>query len=118
KLPAVLALHQTHLLGNKVVVGLGYSPNDQYGVELAERGYVVLAPAYPLLASYYPDLVQLGYSSGTMKAIWDNIRGLDLLESLPYVRRGRFAAIGHSLGGHNSIYTSVFDERLKVIVSS
>ena len=29
KLPAVLALHQTHSLGNKVVVGLGNSPNDQ-----------------------------------------------------------------------------------------
>ncbi|MCI0536134.1 MAG: alpha/beta hydrolase [Verrucomicrobiales bacterium] len=118
KLPGVLALHQTHRLGNKVVVGLGDSPNDQYGVELAERGYVVLAPAYPLLAEYHPDLKALGYVSGTMKAIWNNVRGLDLLDSLPFVRPGRFAAIGHSLGGHNSIYTAVFDERLKVIVSS
>src|SRR5687767_6383362 len=47
--PAVLALHQTHRLGNKVVVGLGDSPDDAYGVALAERGFVVLAPAYPLL---------------------------------------------------------------------
>jgi pimeloyl-ACP methyl ester carboxylesterase len=61
---------------------------------------------------------RLGYESGTMKAIWDNVRGLDLLESLPFVKRGRFGAIGHSLGGHNSIYTAVFDERIKVIVSS
>jgi len=53
-----------------------------------------------------------------MKAIWDNMRGLDLLESLPFVKRGRFGAIGHSLGGHNSIYTAAFDERIKVIVSS
>jgi hypothetical protein len=56
--------------------------------------------------------------SGTMKAIWDNMRGLDLLESLPYVRPGRLGAIGHSLGGHNSIYTAAFDERIKVVVSS
>jgi hypothetical protein len=118
RLPGVLALHQTHRLGNKVVVGLGDSPNDQYGVELVERGYVVLAPAYPLLAGYDPDLKGLGYASGTMKAIWNNIRALDLLDSLPFVRRGRFAAIGHSLGGHNSIYTAVVDERIKVIVSS
>jgi hypothetical protein len=118
KFPAILALHQTHPAAQKVVVGLGNSTNDEYGVELVHRGYVCFAPPYPLLANYSPDLKKLGYESGTMKAIWDNIRGLDLLESLPFVQRGRFGAIGHSLGGHNSIYTAVFDERIKVIVSS
>jgi hypothetical protein len=116
--PGILALHQTHALGQKVVVGLGESPNDVYGVELARRGYVVLAPPYPLLADYNPDLKTLGYQSGTMKAIWDNIRGLDLLESFSFVKTNGFGAIGHSLGGHNSVYTAVFDERIKVIVSS
>jgi dienelactone hydrolase len=118
KAHGVLCLHQTHRLGQKVVVGLGDSPNDEYGVELVKRGYVCLAPPYPLLANYNPDLKALGYQSGTMKAIWDNIRGLDLLESLPFVKRGKFGAIGHSLGGHNAIFTAVFDERIKVIVSS
>ena len=118
RIPAILALHQTHALGQKVVVGLGGSTNDEYGVELAKRGYVVLAPPYPLLANYHPDLKSLGYQSGTMKAIWDNIRGLDFLESLPFVSTNGFAAIGHSLGGHNSVYTAVFDQRIRVIVSS
>jgi dienelactone hydrolase len=118
RLPAVLALHQTHPLGNKVVVGLGNSPNDEYGVELAERGYVVLAPSYPRLAGYHPEIEKAGYASGTMKAISDNRRALDYLESLPWVRPGRFAAIGHSLGGHNSIYTAVFDSRIQVVVTS
>ncbi|MBI2949592.1 MAG: alpha/beta hydrolase [Verrucomicrobia bacterium] len=119
KFPAVLCLHQTdNKLGHKIVVGLGNRPNDEYGVDLAKRGFVCLAPAYPLLANYKPDLKALGYHSGTMKAIWDNIRGMDLLESLPFVKPGKFGAIGHSLGGHNSIYTAVFDERIKVIVSS
>jgi len=118
KAPAVLALHQTHRDGYKVVVGLGGSTNDEYGVELARRGYVVLAPAYPQLANYSPDLAALGYESGTMKAIWDNHRGLDLLESLPWVTTNGFGVIGHSLGGHNGIFTAVFDERIKVVVSS
>ena len=116
--PGVLTLHQTHALGHKVVVGLGNSPNDEYGVELAKRGYVCLAPAYPLLANYSPDLKKLGYASGTMKAVWDNVRGLDLLESLPFVKAGAFAAIGHSLGGHNGLYTAAFDERIKIVVTS
>ena len=101
-----------------VVVGLGDRPNRQYASELAERGYVTLAPNYPLLARYQPDLKALGWESGTLKAVWDNIRGLDLLESLPFVKPGAFGAIGHSLGGHNAVYTSVFDERIKVVVSS
>ncbi len=119
KVPAILCLHPTdNTIGHQVVVGLGGKPNRQYAQELAERGYVTLAPAYPLLANYQPDLKALGYQSGTMKAIWDNIRGLDLLESLPYVKKGKFGAIGHSLGGHNSIYTAVFDQRIQVVVSS
>jgi dipeptidyl aminopeptidase/acylaminoacyl peptidase len=117
--PAVLCLHGTdNVVGHGIVVGLGGKPNRQYASELAERGYVALAPNYPLLAKYQPDLKALGWESGTLKAVWDNIRGLDLLESLPYVEPGRFGAIGHSLGGHNSVYTAVFDARITAVVSS
>ena len=120
KVPGILCLHPTdNTIGHKVVVGLGGRPNRQYAAELAERGFVTLAPAYPLLANYQPDLKALGWESGTLKAVWDNLRGLDLLESLPCVNaKAGFGAIGHSLGGHNSVYTAVFDQRIKVIVSS
>lgn len=116
---AVLCLHPTDdVVGNGVVVGLGGKANRQYASELAERGYVTISPNYPLLAKYRPDLKALGYASGTMKAIWDNIRALDLLDSLPEVKSGVFGAIGHSLGGHNSVYTAVMDPRIRVVVSS
>lgn len=115
----VLCLHPTdNVDGYKVVVGLGGRPHRQYAAELAERGLVTLSPSYVQLAGYQPDLQKLGYLSGTMKAIWDNIRALDLLETLPQVRKGRYAAVGHSLGGHNAIYTAVHDERIHVVVSS
>ena len=117
--PAVLCLHPTdQTAGAGVVVGLGGKPNRQYASELAARGYVAIAPAYPHLANYAPDLKGLGYASGTMKAIWDNTRALDVLESLPFVKRAGFGAIGHSLGGHNALYTAVFDSRLAVVASS
>lgn len=118
KAHGVLCLHQTHRAGQKVVVGLGESPDDEYGVELVQRGFVCIAPPYPLLANYAPDLKALGYQSGSMKAIWDNRRALDYLESLPFVEKGRFASIGHSLGGHNGLFTAAFDERIKVVVTS
>jgi dienelactone hydrolase len=118
--PAVLCLHPTDdVVGHGVVVGLGGKPNRQYASELAEQGFVTLSPSYPLLAKYQPDLDELGFTSGTMKAVWDNIRGLDLLESFSFVRKeAGFATIGHSLGGHNSIFTAVFEPRLRVVVSS
>jgi dienelactone hydrolase len=120
KVPAVLCLHPTdNKIGHKVVVGLGGRANRQYAQELAERGFVTISPAYTMLANYWPDLKALGHTSGTMKAIWDNIRALDYVATLPFVDTGRgFGAIGHSLGGHNSVYTAVFDERIKVVVSS
>ncbi len=120
--PGVLALMPTNAAeGNRPVVGLGSAttkPNRNYGEELARRGFVVLAPPYPHLGDYKPDLDGLGYRSGTMKAIWDNVRGLDVLAATPGVSPRGFGAIGHSLGGHNSIYTAVFDERIKAVVSS
>lgn len=117
---AVLCLHPTdNKIGHQVVVGLGGRANRQYAAELSERGYITLSPSYTHLANYWPNLGKLGYSSGTMKAIWDNIRGLDLLAAMPEVDASRgFAAIGHSLGGHNAIYTAVFDPRITVVVSS
>ena len=117
--PAVLALHPTDMdYGYRVVAEQLRANYRAYGRDLAERGYVVLAPAYPIMAGYQPDLKALGYQSGTMKAVWDNIRGLDLLESLPFVRKKKFGAIGHSLGGHNAVYTAIFDPRIQVVVSS
>ena len=120
KVPAVLCLHPTDdRVGHKVVLGLGGRKGRQYAAELAERGFVTLSPAYPHLANYWPNLGKLGYVSGTMKAIWDNTRALDLLAAMPEVDAERgFGVIGHSLGGHNAIYTAVFDERISVLVSS
>ncbi len=115
--PGVLSLHPTHGKGFRVTVGLAAYPDAEYGVELAKRGYVVIAPPYPLLSDYNPDLAKLGYQSGTMKAIWDNRRALDVLDSLPFVQKGRHAAIGHSLGGHNSVFTAAFDDRVQVVAT-
>lgn len=119
KAPAILCLHGTdNVVGHGTVVGLGSRPNRQYASELAERGYVTLAPNYPLLAKYQPDVKKLGWESGTLKAVWDNMRGLDYLESLPFVEGKAFGAVGHSLGGHNSVFTAVHDDRIKAVVSS
>ena len=39
------------------------------------------------------------------------------MQSLPEVDAERIGVIGHSLGGHNAMFTAAFDTRLKAVVS-
>lgn len=117
--PAVLCLQQTNQQGKEEVAGISGDANLAYGLHLAQRGYVTLAPDYPGFGDSKFDFApQRGYISGTMKAIFDNIRAVDLLESLPEVDGSRIGVIGHSLGGHNAMFTAPFEPRLKAIVSN
>lgn len=119
KLPAILCLHQTTPFGKDEPAGLRGDPHLKYALELAERGYVAIVPDYPSLGGHpYDFKARKTYASGSMKAIWDNVRAIDVLETLPEVDAGRIGVIGHSLGGHNGMFTAVFEPRLKVIVSS
>ncbi len=116
--PAMMCLHQTVPIGKEEPVGLGGKPNLRYGIELARRGYVTLSPDYPNFGEYRFDPYSNGYASASMKGIFNHVRGVDLLQSLPEVDADRIGCIGHSLGGHNTIFLGVFDTRVKVMVSS
>jgi dipeptidyl aminopeptidase/acylaminoacyl peptidase len=115
--PAVLCLHQTTPAGKNSPVGLADRPTLHYARELAERGFVTLSPDYPSLGEHQHDFDADDYESGSMKAIYDNVRAIDLLQSLPEVDPERIGCIGHSLGGHNGLFTAVFDERIKAVVT-
>jgi dienelactone hydrolase len=117
--PAILCLHQTTKIGKMEPVGLGPKANLHYALHLAQRGYVTLAPDYPSFGEYEYDFKDPAYISGSMRAIDDNRRAVDLLtESMLEVDPERIGCIGHSLGGHNAIFTAFFDARIKVIVSN
>lgn len=116
---AVLCLHQTNNVGKDEPAGLGGLPNLHYALELAERGLVTLAPDYPSFGEYaYTFPPEDGYVSGSMKAVSDNMRAVDVLQSMEQVDPKRIGCIGHSLGGHNTMFTAVFDTRIKAMVSS
>jgi len=116
--PAMLCLHQTTKIGKGEPAAVGGLQNLHYALELAERGYVTLAPDYPNFGDYKIDVYAKGYASATMKGIWNHMRAVDLLQSLPEVDGTRIGCIGHSLGGHNSLFVAAFDPRIKVVVSS
>ncbi len=99
-----------------------------YGAELAERGFVVLAPdsitagervlpdAKPYVTAPFDRQHPAWSAMGKMCA--DHRRGLDYLQSLAFVDARRMAAIGHSLGGYNAFFLASFDERVRAVVSS
>lgn len=141
RLPAIVALHGTSKFAKKSVTGEAVVltneevkkadrvaniyptrnfvyPNMDYGKELAQRGYVVLAPDYPAFGDYPYDYRKNQYSSGSMKGIVNHIRGVDLLQAREEVDPERIGVIGHSLGGTNALFLGVFDDRVKVIVAS
>lgn len=118
--PGALALQPTGMQGKEIVDGRGPRMiNRAYGLELAKRGYVVIAPDYPSFGEQKDyDFANSRYGSGTMKAISDNLRCLDLLLSRQDVDPKKIGCIGHSLGGHNALFTAAFDTRIRATVTS
>jgi hypothetical protein len=118
KVPGILCLHQTVSIGKGEPAGLGGNPNLFYALELAKRGYVTLAPDYPNFGDYSYDPYKNGYASATMKGIRNHMQAVTLLQSLPEIDSSRIGCIGHSLGGHNSLFLAVFDKRIRAVVTS
>lgn len=131
--PAVFCFHQhggNRLLGKSELVGLGGSADQVYAKELAERGYVTLAPdaicfeeradpEEPVKFHLYQLHTRLVRGETLLgKVLFDMSVGLDLLESLPEVDGSRMGFIGHSYGGRMAIFAPVFDRRIKAAVSS
>jgi pimeloyl-ACP methyl ester carboxylesterase len=126
-LPAVIVFHPTTPLHAKGVAGLAseYDPEKWQGVQLVQRGYVVWCPrnyintdgadwtgnAKRVLAAH-PDW------TGMTRMVWDAIRAVDFVQSLPNVDRRRIGVLGHSLGGKQALYAAAFDERIQAAVSS
>lgn len=119
KLPGMVVLHGTGDLGKRLVDGESRLSNRAQAKELAERGYVVIAPDYPSMGEQKDyDFHSDRYESGTMKGIFNHIRCLDVLSEIENVDGSRLGVLGHSLGGHNAMFLGAFDERVKVVVSS
>ncbi len=118
-IPAVLCLHQTNgSIGKDEPVGLHGNSELQYALELSQQGFATLSPDYPSFGEYEHSFRESPFVSGSMQAIVENRRAIDLLQSLPEVDGSKIACIGHSLGGHNAIFTATFEPRIRAVVSS
>lgn len=142
KNPAILVAHG-HGAGKDQMVGLDLTtytkknkmPNfEAIAVHLVKEGFVIISPDWrpfgerKLNLDYarkgrdpcnvtYMSFGYFGYHLLTLN-IWDAMRTIDVLQTLPYVDNHRIGMIGKSYGGTMTSYTTALDDRIKAAVIS
>ncbi len=123
--PGVVALHQTTRDTIEQIAGVKGPAMQQIGLQLAERGFVVICPRNYLWqdVSKYLEAVDRfrkrhPRTLGMHKMLHDSQRAVDILSALPEVDSDRIGATGHSLGGKETLYLAAFDERVVASVAS
>jgi hypothetical protein len=122
KAPAIVALHGTYARGIEQAAGLVDNPDKAYLDHLCRRGYVVIAPEHFVSGRRTPP--EGPYETGRFytkhpqwtavgKFTYEHSIAVDVLQSLEEVDAERIGALGHSLGGHGTIFLAAYDERIK-----
>jgi dienelactone hydrolase len=127
--PTMIVLHQTQAPGKQEACGMIGDPNMAFAKELAERGYICIAPDAIGFGERIPDGAQ-PYSgahdfyrkhpnwSFFGKMNWDVQRVVDFLETIPEVDVSRIGCMGHSHGAYGTIMGTVFEPRISAAVAS
>ncbi len=127
RLPGVVALHSTSDDTIRQPAGVRGQPQQAFGLQLAERGWVAICPRNFL----WPEAGKIETkkavddfharhpgSKGMAKMLADAMVALDVLGAMPEVDPARLGAVGHSLGGKEVLYLAALDERVRVAASS
>lgn len=141
-LPAIVAIHQhggQFHLGKSEPAGISGSPDSFYGLELCRRGYFVIIPDQLCFEERRPDeeerkksgylqdgsyekFVFLKYllNGATLQAryLFDLSTVVDYLLIRKEVNKNKIGAIGHSLGGQQTLFLLFYDKRVKAGVSN
>jgi dienelactone hydrolase len=119
--PAILSPHGHWAYGRLENTPLNSGPGRAIG--LARQGFVVFT--YDMVG--YNDSHQLTHTFGGRREalwglslsglqLWNSIRGLDFLETLPYVKRDALGVTGESGGGTQTFLLAAADPRVAVAV--
>jgi dienelactone hydrolase len=134
--PAILCFYGTTSgAGKNTTVGLsgrspGSSPhpNLSFAIDMVEAGFVGFAADYlrdgervalgrkpydtTEFYEQFPDWSVHG------KDAWDTSRAIDYLETLDFVDAQKIGMVGHSYGGHSTIFCAALEPRVKVAVAN
>lgn len=125
RLPGLVVLHSTSLNTIEQAAGLADAPSHHLGPVLCEAGFVAFCPRCFLWQDVetYDEAVREfrerhPRTLGMHKMLYDAMRAVDVLQSLPQVDPQRIGAVGHSLGAKEALYLAAFDERVNAAVAS
>lgn len=127
KAPGIVALHGTYERGKQRAAGLVDNPDKAYLDHLCRRGYVVIAPEHFVSGHRIPP--EGSYETGRFyekhpqwtavgKFTYEHSIAVDILQDMDEVDPQRIGAMGHSLGGHGTIFLAAYDQRIKAAVSN
>jgi hypothetical protein len=83
-----------------------------FATELARKEFITISADVGQHEIYESNRTLMG------ERLWDLMRCVDYLESLPMVDKSRIGCAGLSLGGEMSMWLGAMDQRMKVTVSS
>jgi Abhydrolase family/Concanavalin A-like lectin/glucanases superfamily len=136
KTPVIICFYgTTGGAGKLTTVGLsgpkpGSPPvrNRDFAVTMAEAGFIAFAADYlrdgerikPGKTPYDATEFYQQFPNWSIhgKDAWDTSRAIDYLETLDFVDTTRIGMVGHSYGGHSTIFTSAIEPRIKVAVAN
>jgi len=108
--PAVVCIHGHG--GNRHIVYDGESIYKGFAASLAEDGYVTVSTDIGRHGVHEEGRILMG------ERLWDLMRCVDYLESLPQVDRSRIGCAGLSLGGEMVMWLAAMDERIAAAVTA
>jgi len=144
KMPCVMALHG-HGYGAKDIVGLWpdgserYTPDGyhkDFGLEIARRGFVVIAPEISCFGERAGDYSHLPttrapttcHNISTFAAmlggsvlglrVWDGLCAINYVATLDFTDVNRLGVMGISGGGMHAFFSACLDPRIKATVIS
>ncbi len=136
RVPAIICFYGTSAgAGKDTTVGLsGLKPgtpperNYAFAVDMVEAGFVAFAPDYlrdgerirPGRRPYDTTDFYARYPDWSIHAkdSWDTSRAIDYLQTLEFVDADNIGMVGHSYGGHSTIFAAALDPRIKVAVAN
>ncbi len=108
--PAVVCIHGHG--GDRYIVHDSQSIYKGFATVLARNGFVTIAVDVGQHEVYEKNRILMG------ERLWDLMRCVDYLESMPEVDRKRIGCAGLSLGGEMAMWLGAMDERIAATVSS
>jgi hypothetical protein len=136
RVPAIVCFYGTSSgAGKDTTVGLsgpkpGSPPvrNRAFAIDMVEAGFVALAPDFLRDGERVPPsgrpydtsdfYARFPEWSCVGKDIWDTMRAVDYLQTLSFVDNNAIGMVGHSYGGHTTIFAAALEPRINAVFAS